>query len=1613
MSKFRKKIVVPITLILVGCCVAVTFILHDSLTKVDANVAFNGISNIIDAHGGNSPFNIVEVVPSKDQASIGYLIDGQEPQNWKKTISTITNDSGTGKDARAKYITTLKDKLANITTYQKDNSKPLYYEDYEESYIDGGEGWSQIDLANVETLPADTEGYKMEYAVGGSFEFDTEYVTAVTDGNPSGKYDQNIDHYVFISGETSDDTTDDTSDDNQRGYYGIVFKQVEISAGSNAYDYFNPTDDTGDTDRTAYKVKSAYAIVTEKSMTAIAKYDPHAAIYSVDNSNTDSPYIYVGQAENYNGDAEENSLRVLDFEKYTYYTLEMEYVPSEEVQNDVTYYEVDDEKPVLFFEDKSGEYGAVLDADEPYIKVYDESADYPQMGHFDIKEDSQVYNYVGKGNGSYNIVVDDTAKLDYPLNISRIYIKGGFKNNDWFRNGVFNQDSSDKSNDMTFNVQTITPAEMNNINWSDIDLLYISGGDGSTSYSTEDDITGQTVFAVAKRAHETGFMMPVIVDYGLVADHVSTSWDFGNTTSIQRLAALLCCTNYDDLNIESIDPNNYNNSWAVNWSGVKFDKKLSSTSYQNGYVNGNIYVIPKNDSDSVAFLLKDFATALTATTDDDSLFQNDADSIGFGEIAEYINAENKIRKTENEANTGTTYDYFDRKISKDIILSYIISYANKRDIANPTDSLNILDIEPGAVSDNSSNALSLDMIKKWLGSNYPGADKVTIVRMTSSEFIGKIEDLNNYDMIYMGLICDNNNKVNGVTVYNDEYMNGLIYTNVGDVAVIDSSNYMNGHAGLLENDYSHDGNGNRLALDTTLTERTTVTGRNEKYNSLYATAINTYRYSGNDITLEKKKALENYVSAGFPIVLGYGIITNSKVNEDYIDNCSNIYDFFNDVKDKANVISVDSSNNVSGELYSTLTTAKPKITVKSMTTDAEHGYVELSDNKIEIEFTITNTGGVDDNALFDVSFLLDANSDGKFSNTQEQIAANDFKLYRNGTLVSTQISDDGKYYFAVSAGNATYKLMYDLPDGYVGVIPWKLEVSQATNEYRYDSQSGYFYKKRSADEIENINILQIDTAGKSTFNMTTNDTFKKLINQVDDFSLNITYKNAKDYANEYKDGYLDNYDMIIMGFGDMYSISNTNGCLDAIKAYIQSGKPVLFTHDTTSFSNDSVGKNIWGYDFNKIIRNEVGMDRYGILENEGLQSGATLTASDNTSVLANGKYKTISELYSEATLYANANSTDIAYEPRSNRSIIVRQNQGFTYLNLSRYMPYTTKQSNNRNYYYLDTRYNKYQCYTGLSLLNSYTTTRAEQVNSGQITTYPFKINTSLNVSTTHRQYYQLDLNQDVDRDGESDIVVWYTLSGTGYDKSPRDVRNNYYIYTMGNVTYSGVGHSEVNSEEEMKLYINTMIAAYNSGVHAPKVSVTESAADDARDLSTIYVTIDEAVEAAGDGNNAVVDAADDTDPTQDIYFSIKDTNIVRMHKSTAVYADFCLAIDENEYNNGINGVEGRNKDDYIVLDDNDNKIFLKKVDINVTAADANSAYNDVQMSALASGIKYKAQIPLSLLPSGKNSITLYVLGHSRITKYANDGVSDGETKTTSYSYKTIQIQRIGLADLD
>ncbi len=1666
MSKLRKKIVVPISLTLTGCLVVAAFVLNDSLTKVDANVAFNGISDIVSSHGKDKPFNIVEVVPDKKMASIGYLIDGQEPDDWFGTLSKMSDKDGAGVKNRSAYMEGLKTKLAPITTEKKDNTKPLYYEPYEESYVSLGDDWSELALVDMDRINKGTTGYKMTEQAEGDYKFNTDYQLAVNEeGLPTGHYRQNVDHYVFMQGEDETEDGSGSVDTGKRGYYSVAFSAVKLPDGMTNKQYLVPsdnsqkadgntdssTDNTTDTEtgddtvekHVVYSIKSAYAIVSAEGMQSIAKYDPKAYIYRTDNSDTTSPYKFVARADQMAALPDTNKP---DYEKYTYYTVEMEYVPADKITDDETYYEVDTQVPIEFNYDETGEYGAVLDTQNPYEKINTGDTStagsndanekiilHDTDGYFDIVKDSQTYTYVGKGNGDYIMEADKNSSLDYPVNTTRIYYKGGFKNNNWFRNGVFNQEGKtgddDKTANMTFKVKTVTPKELEQIDVSTIDLLYLSGsksvlsndlGDDAAKYTVDNDITWDKVKQIVKRVHQSGIMMPVIVDNGIVWPASGPDY----SSKIKKLAGLLSCSNFSSLKFTEDSDENF-----INWddrNAIKYNK-VDSNTHTHGYVVGNEYVIPRNynpDKDVPFVLRDDFASAFIKN-DDETQFVDAAKKENFGEIAEYINSENTSRKNENSTLGEQKYEYYDKKISKEIVLSYIISYSDKRDVAKPVDELNILDIEPGMNTgsvDQCINKLKSNL-KEWLGANCPADDKINITCVNSSEFIGQIEDLNNYDMIYMGLCWHNLNwgkDKNGadISVYNDSSMNGLIYSNVGDIVVINPKPITNqngdtrshGHAGLLDSDYL-DKYDNGLGLKTELP--------NPNDNEKYVQAVNTYRGSGNDITTEKVEALNNYLKAGYPIVVDkdfYKYDTNiEEVNDYYIDNCSNIYGFMEANTSNDHLIKTKSNNSLSKDLYTNLTAEKPQIKVKEQKKEEDKDYVKLEDNHIVLEFNINNRGGADANASFDIGFYLDSNADGKFSPTQEKIAGNNVQIYRDGTLVSPQIDKNGEYYYNLQAGKYNYKLVYELPTQFVGVIPWQLRASQTTNPYRYDVTGGYFYKQANSNQKQHIKILQINTsrgnngsylAGATTFDMQdqkskTDSEFSKLLKQVTDFELDIKTMagDSKEFKTLCEKDEVKDYDMLVIGFSDCYEIFNDSGQVDRIKEFIQSGKAVLFTHDTTSLSNNkytdqyqwdgkTVRNNTWGYDFNTIVRDVVGMDRYGILHSSALKKGNTLEKGTTD--------------YEDAVKYADEHNTDIAYKPKSNKKTIVRQNQGFAYGDLS---------SNQ------DTGHGGYRLY-GYGYPNNGDmgkTTNAEKVNSGQITTYPFKIPDKINIAQTHRQYYQLDFNEDSDNDGESDIVVWYTLSDQAvYNASPKDVRNNYYIYTKGNVTYSGVGHSKLTqSVDELKLYINTMIAAYSVVEHAPAISLKEGYDPKSADISTIYSTIDTAIqqdEEAKKGNPdaARLDVDDDGNiATQDVYFTVKDTNMLRnqVDKDTTVNMSFFI--------------EGTKDDHDKEIDDNGNTIYLKEMkDWQIYSLHDDGSEADLlgpseagnNRTFFANNKTYKVKVPLATLPAGQNSIKVYAVASSNITVMQNN---QEVKKNTPEAYKTFQIQRVGLADLD
>lgn len=1698
------------------------------------NASFNGIENLIKSSTEENPFTVVELVPDERMAKFGYFVEGSEPEDWKKEIALLDT-----KKKRMDYMAGLKNKLATISA--SDNTKPLTYNEYKEAYsldaINPADEakYSSFNLANPLVMKKGVvSGYKMVDAVGGSFAFDASFVEQA-----GGDYDENVVSYEYTQ--------------NIDGKYAVKFKKADLSNPDGSIVYrasevreFHNADEVKVLGFTRYIYKKAKGATGTNVVYEYALSNKDADGYSFDFTNYD--YVLLS----FEG-VDVSTLTAAERTSGVYYFVESaEYLGSE------------------------AEYDGVLNSVERYKKVAS------GRGHFAVaSEDSYVF--VGKGKGSKKLVEVAGGKLDHDLVIDRVFYTGGFKNNNWFENGVFLKNFSDNrflpatdpdydKAKMKIKVVTLTPAGIDatlaaNPNYfSNVGLLYIVGSNSLVSgiepnvYKEGNDIDPNTFEIIKNEANLNN--LPVLID--------------------NKTAAYTGSTNMLDLAIELISNR----------------KSVDSTNYDGHFVNKNVYSLDY-DKGNTPFIFEGFASDFINEKTSDSAFVNKAKDVGFGEVAESIVEENDIVDKGLEGTTDNTKK-FTLEISKARALEYIISYKMRRK-RTTDDVVKILDIEPAMVvgeKDIDSERMK-KKVKNWFESNKKTVTHTSIT-MPTTEFIGRTEDLSDYDLIYMGLDTSSFNmtdkipqeveigevvlnpvhiperwvddihklpittrvtlsadvrtdpntgieyiantypeqeytepaatiqqKINGKpqykipgynmprrriiktkairyvdsletsyhTVYNDTKMNGLIYSNVGDIYKA-----FNGYAnvlfrgGLLDTDY----------LDPNGKVNGKQPGANGKYNNIEAykdedpdsdgikynfkrglsesdyhngdTYIDKarsddieYRFAGNDITEEKLNRLKEYIKSGYPIVFADGFVKTSGssliVNDYLIDNSSRMYELVdfaikwrdNPSNKQKNVIfeKADEKLNANdlNSLITNINLPKPEIKLEERhlekdidipgrTTD----YSRINNRTLEINFKLLNKGFENDKVKFKLSLYVDSNSDGKFSGTREIINP------RYYTVLKDNVIHKGKL---TSSKTSWYKITYKLPKYYVGIVPWKIRIESVDGNglNRYTSATGFGYVQ-NAGAAKKINILQIkssdnvqshynenykgdytrykynnlfyynyrDTAGnlltfkdpsirynnwigEGTFDMADNALFKELLDEVKntgDFDITIKsvspetliywyndwrMKNPDKRPLEYFDATAIKYDMIVMGFGDSYTLPNVNNCLEPIQDWANSGKPILYTHDCTSQVNYR-GTSSWNYDLNRMIRGLVGLDRYGVLNNWPLRVGTGADKNNTVTKFEKTKYPTIAantsdnsvtssrlfEIAKENAERNNKDIKDIAYEPRSNKTKIVKEVQGFTNGSL---VYLSGNESTNAQFKFAK-GYVRSERHTN----------RVEQINKGQITTYPFKIEKELEVAKTHYQPYQIDFNEDDDEDGESDLIVWYTLASrqsmknnpaSEYNLAPRDVRNNYYIYTKGNITYSGVGHEKVTGREEMKLYVNTLIAAYKAAMVPPSIEFKETGDPDATEKTVSYISYDVSSDAI---NNGVV-----TGDKEKVYFTPVDYN--SFVKDTNPLQTKVLVKPVNTKGGLYNVYRANGTKELTESDDQIGECY-----------------------ALMPGESYYFEVPLSELGGNKNKIDIKVSARTRVTRIFR-GSSVTLPKYSPESVSTYIIQKRGLFDLD
>lgn len=797
--------------------------------------------------------------------------------------------------------------------------------------------------------------------------------------------------------------------------------------------------------------------------------------------------------------------------------------------------------------------------------------------------------------------------------------------------------------------------------------------------------------------------------------------------------------------------------------------------------------------------------------------------------------------------------------------------------------LNILDIEPCFDIEN-----GYTLTENYIYLMMPNFDgNVNITHMTTAEFIGKSEDLNStYNMIFMGLDDGGYNKDwSGKTVWNDTAMNGKIYFHTGD---------------LSRGGYWPDNKQSVKFLYTTDTS-----------SSQYKDDRPLMRFPGNDITELKKTELEKFLKAGYPIVATPYLYKTDALR---IDQYSNICKLIKEQKkNDATLYATDDASAIETAVKRTMADITwqklPNIYNGETTGENESGikdpnYLEINDNGrslLPFKFQVNDE---DSSHKYKYRIYIDQNQDGKFE---------DEELYYEGK--------------AFHASDGVQQRTLKISKMYIGFIQWKIEVYRTDNEQIRFMQTGCSAAKNRSGEKIKIKVLQIMPNSRN-LDLSVSSLFKKYYTDLDDYeisvdamtvtdfqnklkrcqengtkfkfdySVEVTETNPSNYSQKLKSEIYDKYNMIIVGFGDCYgyeNITNENGAVDFLKYFVAQGKSILFTHDVTSMNNIKENNSIpFGYSANTLMRDLMGMNRYKAVHKD-------LTESERE----------------ELQRYQKKNQYDTVTDVNGNE---LDEKHGWTYYAMKRVSVGNSEHTWKMPYQAFSSR--------GFDDYNDLTLT-VTKTNDGQITQYPYKIgswiqdnetgktvfdDSKLKISRTHGQWYQLDME-------DPEVTVWYCLADDKseamkqvqqsegwsgdpmtYGVSPNDAANNYYIYSKGNVFYSGVGHSSLDlykTEMEAKLFINTIIGAYSATYEAPMVEILNPEAEliDAKNMTYTMRYNQEYDDAANADRASVQESSggsadslsegdgDDSDSEMvKIKFSPVELNIVRTKLSMSIY---------------------------------------------------------------------------------------------------------------------------------
>ena len=721
-----------------------------------------------------------------------------------------------------------------------------------------------------------------------------------------------------------------------------------------------------------------------------------------------------------------------------------------------------------------------------------------------------------------------------------VYIRcaGG---NDWLRRYVFNslKSQDNASDDFAIRVDTVLAGDVTYDMVQDADLVYMEAGTGLKLASDAQKIYIQTKAsgnaagglpditdsAISRLLYSVVMeSKPIIVDYGIIED---TEKNYTGS-NYQKLAKAFLKKDLTAFYNEMAKSDDLAASVLMN---VDKDSKEFPNKKDNDYhyVNRNVYLV-----NGTPLVEEDFPEEM----------DKDEAKAGFSEVLAAIRAEN-VMLPEDER--------ISEKISKAMAVQYIINYS--LGLVGEYKDLSILELQPTA---NIKSDLHRDanndkgsVVLYWQREDRDGegqqilrSSKMIETNVTLSSvaaFNSSYQDINaDYNMIFIGL--------DGQRLYHEPGKDGIMHTAYND----------------------RDLNG-------------------KVYHTGDSVAGGGARYDANDITEQKKEALLDYLRAGYPIVVENECFEGRSaqkadeedINTDYIASDSQMYAF---LKEAISMDRSDEDDEKSVGIYTIedvhssamfamqLNAQRPRIELWEDGQNDGDASEEIASDMIRtesvpemegvlrgtIEYRITSDRMGEDKTYrgsLERHLYLDLNYDGVYA-PEEEITE---YLYED-------TADGGK-------------VSVDFNEISFGIVPWKLEVTDADNRYRRAATQGCFTISGGGEE--KVRVLQVlDDTNNTAAN------FQEQYDKIDESmlahylrgaeaSLNMNWKIETVTPSVLTDrlsknaNYLALWDVVVLGFGE--SGNPGDAVTTAVNDYITAGGSILVSSAGASTDKGRLG----------------------------------------------------------------------------------------------------------------------------------------------------------------------------------------------------------------------------------------------------------------------------------------------------------------------------------------------------------------------------------------------------------------------------------------------------------